>query len=82
MICTNKQCNASYSNIQDKTKTIGTAFDELVIGCSLREIASILDKKYFSKYSHVGIIGWSKKYQKLVKILTDDIACSLKFGNS
>lgn len=61
---------------------IGRAIDELVRGRSSREIASILNKKYSSKYSHVGIIGWLEKYPKLVKILIDDIACSLKFGNS
>ena len=82
VICTNKKCNASYSNIQDKTKMIGTTFDELVLGHSLREIVSIVNRKYSSKYSHVGLAGWLKKYQKLIKILTDDIACSLKFGNS
>ena len=67
VICTNNRCNASHANIQDKTQMIDTAVDELVMGRSLREIASILDKKYSNKYSHVGIIGWLKKHQKLVK---------------
>lgn len=81
VICTNKQCNAKYGKIKNDVQMVGTAFDKLIIGCSLREIKDILKRKYSCTRSHVEISKWLKKYQKLTKILTDDIACSLQYGD-
>ena len=81
-ICTNSRCGASYNEKQDSIKLVGTALDELINGHSYRHIKKSLEKRHSCKYAASTIKNWVTKYLPLVKILTDDIACSLQFGDT
>ena len=82
VICTNSLCSASYNEKQDPTKLVGMALDDLINGHSYRYIKKNLEKRYSRKYATSTIKNWVTRYLPLVKILTDDIACSLQFGDT
>ena len=82
VICTNSRCSASYNEKQDPTKLVGTALDEFINGHSYRYIKKSLEKRYSCKYAASTIKNLVTRYLPLVKILTDDIACSLQFGDT